>query len=291
MFELLLTSSAVAPPDGWDKLPSGNIPLNYSLAAVATVGDEIYYIGGFTAVNLNLFVKFNTVTKVWTSLPNLTTAIRQARAVAVGTRIYVTSGYGTAYDTTFRCYDTVTGQWVALAGNANNTVQVPSIAAIGNSVYVFGGLSSNRLQRYDIATNTWTGLTASPVNMYSSGGTGTLTSVGGRLYAIGGLIATGNSNKDVYEYNPTTNAWVKKAVYMGSNRDQISLSVIQGKIYCQTPGLKYTDVYIPATDTWVYNKTPLRVFMNMATAVNDKLWMAGSADANTLFVSVDPFVV
>ncbi len=85
-----------------------------------------------------------------------------------------------------------------------------------------------------------------------------VAAVGGKIYAMGG--SSGSTLARVDEYDPATDAWTRKAD-MRLARRNFPAAVIGGKIYVG-PGMSWTDpnavtyvagteVYDPATDTWM----------------------------------------
>lgn len=139
----------------------------------------------------------------------------------------------------------------------------PVSFAIGPSFYVglgkgdFAPVQNKEFYRYDTVSNTWTAPAAiatypGPGNNYANG-----FSIGGLGYVVGGYVDANPDvyHTDLYEYDPSTNAWTQKAAFPGPARAGGACFVINNKAYY---GLGYagstifSDLYEydPANNTW-----------------------------------------
>jgi hypothetical protein len=129
-----------------------------------------------------------------------------------------------------------------------------------------------------------------------------VVAVNGKIYAIGGTIASGLYPPDVSgggfvgvneEYDPATDTWTTKAS-MPTPRDYFAIAAYQNKIYCIGGAIGFTvdqwglfhsyvasgvnEVYDTVTNTWE-TKTPMPVVgMNIqAHVINGKIYVMGVA--------------
>jgi N-acetylneuraminic acid mutarotase len=135
------------------------------------------------------------------------------------------------------------------------TAMVPNAA--GQSIlYVIGGagppygFSVNRVQAYNVATNTWTQKARLPLGLLESNGTGVIN---GKIYLSGGLYSDYEEWGPVgylFVYDPATNRWTRKAYMPESGAGGVT-GVIQGKLYvvstCYEP-IPYEEEYGPCGD-------------------------------------------
>jgi len=165
-------------------------------------------------------------------------------------------------------YDLTTNTWSSLGTGAQNGVngQVNALAIDGlGRVYVggffteAGGVSANRVARFDPATNTWSTLSTgaqngSRVNALAIDGSGKVY-VGGDFTQAGG----GSANY-VARFDPATNAWstLGTVAQNGVNNRVNALAIDgSGKVYVggnftQAGGVSANQVarFDPATNTW-----------------------------------------
>ncbi|MBW1916705.1 MAG: S8 family serine peptidase [Deltaproteobacteria bacterium] len=93
------------------------------------------------------------------------------------------------------------------------TVTNAGAAAIGNKIYVLGGLDWDtgevykKLQVFDTTTGKWTSRRNFPFEVMQPA----MASYNGKLYVFGGQDKNGAVIKTTYVYNPATNTWAKKA--------------------------------------------------------------------------------
>ena len=116
--------------------------------------------------------------------------------------------------------------------------------------------------------------------------------VDGRIYAIGGRMATTDGFSDVEEYDPATDTWTRKAD-MPTGRKGPVAAVVDGKIYViggdagsTGEGFSVVEIYDPVADAWTAGTEMLhpRSFMT-AAAVDGKIYvMGGWSDGATAFV-------
>lgn len=135
-----------------------------------------------------------------------------AGAVVEG-KIYLMGGLTVAnnslvYNTTVHVYDPQTNTW-STAGNGPYIAQYPTATAIGNTIYLVGGVdnqSSGVTAAYkgvvSGGTITWTAIANHPLGAQRAG-SGVLN---GKVYVAGGANGQGELDA-VYKYDPTTDKW------------------------------------------------------------------------------------
>jgi hypothetical protein len=206
----------------WSSLGTGssNGVSGYVLA-LAVVGNEVVVGGWFTSaggVSANRVARFNTLTNTWSSLgtgsSNGVNNFVNALAVDGQGRVYVggtfTSAGGVSANRVAR-FNTLTNTWSSLGTGSSNGVnnQVNALAVVGNEVVVggyftsAGGVSANRVARFNTLTNTWSSLGNGVNNEVNAlAVSGNEVYVGGGFTQAGGVFAI-----NVARFNTQTNTW------------------------------------------------------------------------------------
>jgi len=151
-----------------------------------------------------------------------------------------------------------------IVGNYSNMANMPTgrngeaIALFEGSIYVWGGsygALNNTMDRYDIATNTWSSVApanSAPAPRHNTGH----CFFNGKLYIFGGSTGVnwGPMTNEAWSYDFATKIWTKLANYPVSLA-LVSAAVVNGKIYlfggytgsaANSPFHEYD----PATDTY-----------------------------------------
>jgi N-acetylneuraminic acid mutarotase len=140
--------------------------------------------------------------------------------------------------------------------------------------------------------NSWVEKAPMPTARFSFG----ITIVNGKIYALGGAIATmsGELTAANEEYDPATNTWTEKAP-MPTARYGCAVATCENKIYVFGGGgvndsyINKTEVYDPATDTWVTKASmPTARILLQANVVDGKIYLIGGDDKRTLNEVYDP---
>jgi len=203
----------------------GNFPY---VSALAVVGNEVVVGGFFTSaggVSANYVARFNTQTNTWSSLGMFSSngVNGEVRALAVvGNEVYVGGAFtfagGVSANYVAR-FNTQTNTWSTLGTGSSNGVNfyVNALAVVGNEVYVgggftsAGGVSANRVARFNTQTNTWSTLGTGSSNGVSGGNfpyVSALAVVGNEVFVGGDFTEAGGvSANNVARFNTQTNTW------------------------------------------------------------------------------------
>ena len=178
---------------------------------------------------------------------------------------------------------------------------------VNNTVYVAGGFLSTvgitaRVDAYNVATDIWSQVKSLPSPLYGPYG---VSAINGKLYVTGGYTpgedryTPGNPSRDLFEYTPATNRWVRKRplpAFTGPYCEGGAQGVIGGRLYiyvpCSdaSPGGRFFR-YNPATDSYLsLPGPPVRHDFGGAGVINGKFYLAsgGAAGVNRLLHVYNP---
>ncbi|MCU0338574.1 MAG: hypothetical protein MUE30_01725 [Spirosomaceae bacterium] len=125
---------------------------------------------------------------------------------------------------------------------------------IGQYAYALENLPNGKLWRFDYSVLKWQTVASFPVNVparYLS------VDAGERAFVLVEPTDENSATKELYEFIPTQNQWVRRADFVGSNRRNGAGFALNGRVYYglgQAPqggaGLRDIWEYNPATNTW-----------------------------------------
>lgn len=173
-------------------------------------------------------------------------------------------------------------------------------AVLDGRIYVMGGqffsspIDTFSVVVFDPAANTWD-TDVAPLPVLAMGAAA--SAANGKIYFIGGSAHTGPFLSSVFEYDPVTDKWTKKAD-MPTPRFFLNTAVVDGKVYAlggrtfnYPPPycLSIVEMYDPATDTWTA-KTDMRNARSdfAAEVVDGKIYVMGGVPDNTSVEVYDP---
>jgi hypothetical protein len=210
----------------WSSLGTGSSNgVSGGVNALAVVDSEVVVGGSFNeagGVSANYVARFNTQTNTWSTLGTGSSngvsgggvnalAVVDSEVV-VGGSFNEAGGVSANYVARF---NTQTNTWSTLGTGSSNGVSggVFALAVVGNEVVVggfftsAGGVSANRVARFNTQTNTWSTLGTGSSNGVS-GGVFALAVVGSEV-VVGGSFneAGGVSANRVARFNTQTNTW------------------------------------------------------------------------------------
>ena len=183
------------------------------------------------------------------------------------------------------------GTWLTLAPMPSARQELAT-AALNDKIYVIGGfensVSSDRVDFYDPATNTWASAQPIPVpNDHNSAAV-----AAGKLYSFGG------HSQAAFVYEPVSNTWSAVASMNSLHDATPAVGVINDKIYVaggvNSAGMstREVEVYDPAVNTWT-NLASMQVarYHLAGGVINGKFYAVGgrgSTDAPTALEVYDP---
>jgi Kelch motif protein len=182
-------------------------------------------------------------------------------------------------------------RYLLAAGTVNKTIYVA-----GGQIWLPGSLDETaRVDAYHVATNTWSQVKSLPSPVDGPYG---VSAIDGRLYLAGGYTS-GNPNKDLFQYTPATNSWVRKrslpaSVFAGPYCEGGAQGVIGAKLYIYVPcGPGYPGGrllrYNPATNSYVWLPgPPVKHDAGGAGVINGKFYLASGASAGRQLHVYDP---
>lgn len=202
---------------------------------------------------------------MWIARRAAPTARTEVAAAAIGSTIYVVGGFenpagdnpqDVVITNRVEAYDTVGDRWTAKAPLPVGLHHV-GIGAAGDRLYVIGGFRQSSIPGwhpvasvyvYDPGEDRW----REGAPMPTARGALSVTEMGGRLYAIGGLDDKGDTSA-VEAYDPIGNTWTARAP-LPTPRDHLATATVAGRIYAiggrQADNLAVTEMYDPSTDRW-----------------------------------------
>jgi hypothetical protein len=219
--------------------------------------------------------------------------------------VYVLGGHDGDGGSTWQiqAYNVTTDTWTAKASSPYRT-RYNGVGKIGSRLYFSGGFAyhgagySAELFAYDPAADRL--IRKRDMPKYTADGvTGVID---GKLYVIPGTCSgegwpyPGHCEveriRELYRYNPATNAWTKLARCPHFHRSGTG-GVINGKFYVvggfnNFDGLAYLNVYDPATNTW-RTRAPLPTAGRVIGAVlQNKLFVVAGSGTGRRAYSYDP---
>ena len=212
-----LRAASAAPPEPdtlfncvWST--AANYPITVLDNAVTSVGGNIYSFGGVSTNIIATSFKFDGTT--WTGIAPLPVAVEYPAAVSDGTNVYVLGGSNGAgvSQTTLSRYNVGTNTYTTLAPFTTPTWN-HAAAYLNGKIYKFAGsnntASTNVLEIYDIASNTWSVGAPYPaaISFVSAFVQGNF------IYAAGGVDSVTNlESAKTYRYDPIANSWNDAAI-------------------------------------------------------------------------------
>lgn len=220
------------------------LPSNTYEMAYATVGTDIYVIGGQTGKSgtsgvLTRIVKFDTVSKQVITLANTLPSRRHsASAAAFGTDIYVFGGSQTQMPTSDTVLnqvikiDTLTGEVTTLSTSfATGRLSATAVTS-GSYIYVFGGRGGkngntyyNEVYRFNPANQQLTRIAFLPFSVCGVGA----AAIGTKIYLFGGTNSSGNFKNTISIFDTKTNTTETISTVLPANMSNIS-TIVKGNI-------------------------------------------------------------
>ncbi len=241
-----------ASVNGWTKV--ADMPLDGGSTApvaklngfAATAAGNLYIMGGYTVVNNN-YVFFNTLFQYTQSSNSFETKtalpvpLTEMTGAVVNDRIYVIGGFTMsgsnilASPNTYS-YNPATEAWQTVSGSMPTTTFNSTAQAIGNDIYVFGGIPTsgqtpiNAVYKGTVSGDgssiSWSAVTPMPKALERCA-SGVLD---GKIYIAGGNDENGPS-RSVYVYDPAADTWTASYPLPVATYGVMSMPVVDSKMY------------------------------------------------------------
>lgn len=213
-FALALVTLGVVPlagaaPEQWDSRAA--MPVPRTEVAAATVGKEIFVVGGMTADGAasNRADAYDPARNVWRRLPDLPVGVHHSMATGARGRLYVLGGYTMAGVAIRTAWVLEKRRWRTLppmpfpraaagAGYANWRV------VVAGGVAAAGKLGRNAMS-FDLRTRRWSAIPG-PTPREHLG----VAALGGVVYAVAGRTGGLDTNRlDFESYRPGDRRWTR----------------------------------------------------------------------------------
>ncbi|MBA2610666.1 MAG: T9SS type A sorting domain-containing protein [Bacteroidetes bacterium] len=248
--------------------------------------------------------------QTWTQLADLPATERDdGVAVHINNKAYFGTGLlaGFTLGRDFYAYDLSANTWSAIASMPTGSErQYATVFTHLNSFYVLSGAGYSNavftdLQRYDVATDSWTALTGKPGNGLIGA---SCLEYGNKIIIVGGKFQSGVVSDEVWEYTISSNTWVQKNNFPFGGRWRASASVLNGVGYLMfgkdnnQSFRKEMYSYNYTTDTWTkvmdFPQPKGRAYSALKASTTQLVLFAGYDTLNTYYNDVwyyNPFLV
>lgn len=221
-----------------------------SSPAVFATGTHGYVGCGHNTTVFNDFWEYTPAIDQWRTIMNFpVNNLYFAQGFAVNGAGYVTLGkVGDSYSNALTRYNPGTDSWVTMAPKPGEGSSMKSPAfVIDGKAYV---PAAEEMYCYDPSSNIWT-KRAYPAELQYFG-SGVAFSVGGKGYiGIGWIHQQSVNTPMLFEYDPSSNTWTRKADFPGTLRSNaVFFTLPNGKAYV---GLGTTLDYVYLNDMWEYD--------------------------------------
>lgn len=211
-----------------------SLPAPRQEVGVVAADGRVWVIGGYDAgprIVPTLFV-YDPKADAWSTKAALPEPLHHVNAAAVGRRIYVLGALGAGFVAkgASYMYDVDADTWSPRASMPPGTERGASmVAALGDDVYVAGGLRGGAVPDVSVYTTTrdrWEALPPLPAALDH----GVAAALSGRFYVIGGRGgAIGAHAPSVHVFDPATRAWSRGAD-LPTSRGGMAAAVVSGLV-------------------------------------------------------------
>ncbi len=205
------------------------------------------------------------VTEPWESIDAISSTGRSRPATAaVDGKIYLFGGEisGTPNRAaTVEMFDPAAGAWVDMAGLMPTPASNICAVAIGDDIYIPGGLDTagvllDTLQVYNTTSDTWQTIATDPLPEGKIGAG--CAAVDGKLYVYGGLTTTTTYSNSAHVYDPAAAAGSRWTALpnMATTRGYLAGTAVNGKVYAVggrdgvTVNFNHVEAFDPADGLW-----------------------------------------
>ncbi len=222
----------------WTQITASNGPSQRIFPGFASVGQNLYILGGQSSLQDASLWQYNTVSDIWTQLlpnvpyPNIPQALT---CTAFNNNLFVFGGQDQSdnfYNQMYK-FNTVTDTWtsVSTSGGPPAPRAYHSAVAIGSNIFIFGGISDftvfNDLWKFNTSNSTWQQLSSGPSRVSHSA-----VVVGSDMFIFGGDNSTSNSpNNNIWQYDSASDLWTEINLINGpSPRSAHAATAIDGNM-------------------------------------------------------------
>lgn len=242
--------------------------------SVASVGNEIVAALGFDNFSGDTLTTriYDIASDTWFFGANAPGASSEGAGVAHGGLFYNIGGRGAGFNANWS-YDPASDVWNAGLAPLPTGRNALGAAVVGDAIYAVGGRTAGggpcsgfgagvlaTVERYDIASDSWTTVASLPSPRQDLAA----AAVGGKIYVFGGCDASGSIVGDVDVYNPTSDTWSTAPTDMPNPRASMyPVAMKGGTVYVIggwdgfSPGLSTNDSYKVSTDSWTVGLLPM----------------------------------
>jgi Kelch motif len=207
---LLLPAVAAGATARWER--GAPLPLARGEVAAARAGGEIFVVGGFTADGANSprVDAYSPARGTWRLVPDLPVSVDHTMAAGFRGKLFVAGGYAADRSRLTTVFSFSNGSWTRLPAMPEERAAAGA-AIVHGKLYIVGGVTAGPGGRalarkalvYDIARRRWSSIPG-PTPREHLG----VTSLGGRIYAVGGRLAGADTNLRLLEaYVPGAKRW------------------------------------------------------------------------------------
>lgn len=180
-------------------------------AAYATLGNDVYVVGGFVVglTNSTSVEVYDTARDTWREGPPMPLAVNHGMATAAGGEVYHAGGYlAVVYGATNAFFVLRNGSWTPLPPMPE-TRAAGGMVAVGDRIYVVGGFTQQgELARTTLVYNRTAGTWATAEGLPTPREHLTVVPDGRYLYAVGGREGPPSTNKSTVErYDTLSRTW------------------------------------------------------------------------------------
>ncbi|MDR2204377.1 MAG: hypothetical protein LBE76_08850 [Nitrososphaerota archaeon] len=284
-------------PTSWTKL--ADMPTSRGGLGLAVASEKIFAIGGSNKNgNLATNEMYDPITNKWSTKASMPTARTGFATVVHENKIYVIGGsVGDSFIDNVEVYNPNSDTWQTLSSMPTPRADLAA-NVVGDKIYLIGGkiysnnspyyTQTDKVEIYDIKTNTWSTSTSMPISMQGSSS----SVIGTKIYIIGGSkqsdTRTDTSTTNLQIYDTQTSKWTNGSslLYPSSYGATVATTGVMAatKIY-YTGGFSLgafsdkTQIYDIEHDSWSEGPkmSTVRAYLDSAT-INDIIYAIGGFD-------------
>jgi N-acetylneuraminic acid mutarotase len=275
--------------------------------ATAVLGNKIFFAGGFNSNGLRTTVDIYDISSNTWSITQLSQAREGIAGGVINNKVFFAGGIidisiGGGYGTRqlldrVDIYDAATNSWSTTTLSEPryciNDLEKITVTVVGTKIFFSGGscntildCSSNRIDMYDAATNTWSN------ENYLAQNAGSLfvgIATGNKNYRVTGEYWPGGKIVEIRDEITHTTSYecLSATLYKPpvSNGNKLIFPVSTISQYTAGHKLTHFDVYDLSTNTWSISKLPQSgVDLSWVISVNNEVYVLGGSSTTNGFI-------